>query len=155
MRVLLFVSHIFSLPYFFFLIFDEATNLNFLNILTFKENQTITDLNQKQNSPRSHKSKAFIRISKQEDAPSILTRILEIMICFPFFAFLLFLSVSPSYSYLTPFLFCCFLYWFVFLITSLFFFTLFYFLFWFRAFIPFSPSPFPFCFLIALFHLPS
>lgn len=154
MRVLLFVSHIFSLLYFFFLIFDEATNLNFPNILIFKENETITDLNQKQNSPRSHKSKAFIRISKQEDAPSILTRILEIMICFPFFAFLLFLSVSPSFSYLTPFL-LCFLYWFVFLITSLFFFSLFYFLFWFRAFIPFSPSPFPFYFLISLFHLPS
>lgn len=148
------LSLIFSVFFTFFLIFDEAANLNFPNILIFKENETITDLNQKQNSPRSHKSKAFIRISKQEDAPSILTRILEIMICFPFFAFLLFLSVSPSFSYLTPFL-LCFLYWFVFLITSLFFFSLFYFLFWFRAFIPFSPSPFPFYFLIALFHLPS
>lgn len=148
------LSLIFSVFFTFFLIFDEATNLNFPNILIFKENETITDLNQKQNSPRSHKSKAFIRISKQEDAPSILTRILEIMICFPFFAFLLFLSVSPSFSYLTPFL-LCFLYWFVFLITSLFFFSLFYFLFWFRAFIPFSPSPFPFYFFIALFHLPS
>lgn len=148
------LSLIFSVFFTFFLIFDEAANLNFPNILIFKENETITDLNQKQNSPRSHKSKAFIRISKQEDAPSILTRILEIMICFPFFAFLLFLSVSPSFSYLTPFL-LCFLYWFVFLITSLFFFSLFYFLFWFRAFIPFSPSPFPFYFFIALFHLPS